>query len=267
MAYKVDCKFNFNHERRANLSFPVQIYYQHQEYGGLVEQPLIILRQRARCTRYPFSTHDCDMLFMDSFNISSAYIAALRKSAPKHAFSPLVRRIRKDHHPNRSEHDLQISEQAAMLNIINIQLHHIHKSHMIAPAHLPQAGTTRFDQQALLIVIGVLLVFAWQTRTWADQAHRTIQDVPQLRQFIDGDLANDLTHFRHPRIVFHLEHCAFDFVLGDQRFQSGLCVSRHGAEFVHPKQLAASSNAHLREENRASRIFHLNGNGHDQEDW
>ncbi|MFD1432514.1 hypothetical protein ACFQ47_07435, partial [Lacticaseibacillus yichunensis] len=26
-----------------NLSFPVQIYYQHQEYGGLVEQPLLRL--------------------------------------------------------------------------------------------------------------------------------------------------------------------------------------------------------------------------------
>lgn len=93
----------------------------------------------------------------------------------------LVRRIRHHHHANGPDHDLEISPQAPVLDIINVQLHHIVKADFIAAADLPQAGTAGLDQQALLIIVGVLIEFARQARARADQAHGSAQNVPQLR--------------------------------------------------------------------------------------
>ncbi|WP_260195445.1 hypothetical protein, partial [Lacticaseibacillus rhamnosus] len=56
----------FNYERRANLSFPVQIYYQHQEYGGLVEQPLVKTMFLIRVNFYEGFTRHCLFLFIQT---------------------------------------------------------------------------------------------------------------------------------------------------------------------------------------------------------
>ena len=78
---------------------------------------------------------------------------------------------------------------------------------------LPIAAQAWSHIQALLFVVAVLLHLAGKRRAGANDAHITLQDIPQLGQLIEAGLADKLAHTGNAGVVLDLEHGTIHFVL------------------------------------------------------
>lgn len=104
------------------------------------------------------------------------------------------------------------------------------------------------------MVAVVLVEFADGRRAGADEGHVALEDVPELREFVEARLADEAADLRDARVIFHLEHEAVHFILGEELLLALLCVLVHAAELVHAELAAIFADPRLRENDRPGRV-------------
>lgn len=104
------------------------------------------------------------------------------------------------------------------------------------------------------MVAVVLVEFADGRRTGADEGHIALEDVPELREFVEARLADEAADLRDARVIFHLEHEAVHFILGEELLLALLRVLVHAAELVHAELAAIFADPRLRENDRPGRV-------------
>src|ERR1044072_8262336 len=87
--------------------------------------------------------------------------------------------------------------------------------------------------------------------SWTNEAHLTLQNVPELGNFIDSDLANDATHARRTIV----------FLAGPNR-TCFFSINTHRAKLCEDECAAVLADSFLPVKNRASR-FELDQHGRD----
>src|SRR5882724_5402562 len=98
----------------------------------------------------------------------------------------------------------------------------------------------------LLVVRNLLCKLSHKVRplgTRADKAHFATQDVPELRNLIDSNLAYDTAHARGSIVVFTGPHRS-----------CRLSINSHRAKFCQHKKATVLADAFLPIEHRAARI-------------
>ena len=100
----------------------------------------------------------------------------------------------------------------------------------------------------------VLVEFADCRRAGADEGHVALEDVPELREFVEARLADEAADLRDARVIFHLEHEAVHFIFCKELLLALLRVLVHAAELVHAELAAIFADARLRENDRARRV-------------
>ena len=65
---------------------------------------------------------------------------------------------------------------------------------LVAAAHLPQTGDAGPDAELALVPEFVACQFMPERRAWPNQAHVALEHAPQLRQFVDAELAQEPAH-------------------------------------------------------------------------
>lgn len=80
-------------------------------------------------------------------------------------------------------------------------------------------------------IIGVLGHLVGQRRARAHDGHLAQEHVDELRELVDGVLADELADLRYARVVPHLEHGAGDLVSPLELGEALVGVFVHAAEF------------------------------------
>src|SRR5262245_33767469 len=80
-------------------------------------------------------------------------------------------------------------------------------------------------------------------RSWSNEAHLAFQNVPELRDFIDANLANDATHTGRARVAFAGPNRAVLFG-----------VDSHRAKFCQHKRVPVFADSFLLVKDRATRL-------------
>src|SRR2546421_2528540 len=88
-----------------------------------------------------------------------------------------------------------------MLDIPDVELDPFRPREPRAPVHLRPARQPRVDFEAPPLVGGVLLNLVRERRTRPDDRHLTAEDVPELRQLVDREAAQDAADARDPRVA------------------------------------------------------------------
>ena len=134
---------------------------------------------------------------------------------------------------DREENNLQVRDEAALGDVLQITADHPVKVGIVAVGHLPPAGDARLHCQALQVVVGVLRNLIRQRRARAHDGHLPQEHVEELRELVDGVLADELADFRYARVVPHLEHGTGDLVLLLELGEALIGVLVHGSELPH----------------------------------
>src|SRR6059036_533860 len=95
--------------------------------------------------------------------------------------------------------------------------------------------------------------FLGNRRTRTDQAHVAFEHVPELRQLIEREPAQDSADPCDARVGLYLEHWPAHFVEVTDFAEALVRVGDHRAEFVESKRAAVEADALLLEEDRARR--------------
>ena len=107
--------------------------------------------------------------------------------------------------------------------------------------------------------------FRWNRRTRTHNGHVALDNIEELRQFVETELAEHMTERIDTRVVLHLERLAACFVLGHQFFFALFGIHVHAAELVHGEQLAVLAYAGLLEYDRTLGVANLDCGGAEQE--
>ena len=97
----------------------------------------------------------------------------------------------------------------------------------------------------------------WRTRT--HDGHVALDDVEKLREFVEAELAENVTERIDAGVVLHLERLSARLVEGHQFFLAFFGVHVHAAELVHGKQLAVLAYAGLLENDGTLGVANLDG--------
>ena len=155
------------------------------------------------------------------------------------------------------KNNLPIHPEAALLDILHVQIHPLFKREVVAVrGDLPVAAQAGGHIQALLFVVAVLLDLAGKCRAGPNYAHIALQDIPQLRQLIDAGLADKLAHTGNARVFLDFEHRTIHFVLVQKVVQFCFRIRTHGTKLVEPERFAISSNAFLRKNRPGRRVIY-----------
>lgn len=149
------------------------------------------------------------------------------------------------HFDDREEDNLHVSDHAALSDILQVTTDHAVKVGIVAVGNLPPSGNPRLHGQALQVVLGVLrhLIRQWWTRP--DDAHLPQEHVQELRELVDGVLADELTNLGDAGVLPHLEHGAGDLVLLLELGEAFVGVLVHGPELPHAEGGQAAVGASL----------------------
>ena len=109
--------------------------------------------------------------------------------------------------------------------------------------------------------------FIWDWRTGADNGHFAFENVDELRQFVEAELAEYVTERINARIVFHLESLSAGFVLGHEFFFAFFGIDIHTAELVHRKECTVLAYAGLLKDDWALRVANLDSESAEQKEW
>src|ERR1700752_951442 len=104
-------------------------------------------------------------------------------------------------------------------------------------------------------LLGELSHEVWPFRSRSDEAHLTFQDVPELRNLIDPDLANDAADARRTSVAF----------TGPNRSRC-FSVNPHRAKLGQYKRAPVPADSFLLVKDRTFRL-ELDQNGRHQNDW
>lgn len=87
------------------------------------------------------------------------------------------------------------------MNVPGIELEAAVEADVVAAADLPEAGDTGRGHADDRQIFADFLFFARQVRARADKAHLALDDIEDLRQFIEAVLADELANFRDARVI------------------------------------------------------------------
>lgn len=137
------------------------------------------------------------------------------------------------HFDDRERHDLQVGDHTAAGDVLKVATDHAVEVGIVAVRHLPPAGDPGLHSQALQVVLGVLRHLVGQRRTRAHNGHLSQEHVEELRELVDGVLADEPADLRYARVVLHLEHGSGDLVLPLELGEALVGVLVHAAELPH----------------------------------
>lgn len=152
------------------------------------------------------------------------------------------------------DHDDEVFPDTVVFDVHQIVDEFVIRRGVILCEDLSQAGDARFDVMAIG-VFGVFLFefFDEERPFWSrtDEAHIAVEDVEDLRQFVQAGGADEFADFGNARVVFRRQ-------LGTGIF---FRIDAHGTEFVDLIFLAEAADADLAVEDRAV-VFEFDGDGH-----
>ena len=137
------------------------------------------------------------------------------------------------HFDNRERHDLQVGGHAALGDVLQITSDHAVEVGVVVIGHLPPTGDAGLHGKALQVVLRVLCHLVGQRRARTDDGHLAQEHVEELRELVDGVLADELADLGDARVVPHLEHGAGDLVLLLELGEALVGVPVHAAELPH----------------------------------
>lgn len=127
----------------------------------------------------------------------------------------------------------EIHAEAALADVLQVELYHVVEVQVRAPSHLPVTGESGLHRQALHgpgVVLGNLV---GQGRARAHHRHLAQEDVDELGELVDGMFAQEAANAGDARVVLYLEHRAVGLVAPLQLLQALVGVLVHAAELVH----------------------------------
>ena len=149
------------------------------------------------------------------------------------------------HFDDRKRNDLQIGGHTALGDVLKVTPYHAVKICVVAVRHLPPAGDARLHGQALQVVLGVLGHLVGQRRARADDGHLAQEHIEELRELVDGVLADEPADPGNARVLLHLEHGAGDLVVLLEFGEPLVGIPVHGAELPHTEGGQAAVGASL----------------------
>src|SRR5438034_9073410 len=165
------------------------------------------------------------------------------------ASAPLLRRLpttrlalvrAAEERARRSQQDLQVDECRAVFDVPEVELDPLRPREPRAPMDLGPARDPRLDVEAMPLPCVVLVDLVAQRRARTDDRHVAADDVPELRQLVERQPAQDASRARDARIA------PVDRVAGTD----ALRADDHRAQLEEPEVLAVLADAHLAVENR-----------------
>ena len=162
--------------------------------------------------------------------------AALTGAVPlvsDHRDAHLARTLAGDDLDHREDDDLEVGDWSALGDVLQVAADHAVEAGGVALRDLPPAGDAGLHCQALQVELGVLRDLVGQRRARADDGHLAQEHVHELRELVDGVLADELADLRDARVVPHLEHGAGDLVLPLELRQALVGILVHAAELPH----------------------------------
>lgn len=101
----------------------------------------------------------------------------------------------KQHGAEGAEDDLPVHREAALVDVLDVQVHPLFKAQLVAMrCDLPVAAQAGGHIQPLPLIGGILCDLTGQCRARADDAHFALQHVEELGQLVDAGLAQELAH-------------------------------------------------------------------------
>ena len=100
---------------------------------------------------------------------------------------------------------------------------------------LPNAGETRRYRKTHAVPRFVFCHFRRNWRTRSDDGHVAFENVDELRQFVEAELAENVAERINAGVVLHLECLAARFVQRHEFFFAFFGIGIHAAELVHRK--------------------------------
>lgn len=146
--------------------------------------------------------------------------------------------------------------EAPIADVPGVELEAAVEADVVAAADLPEAGNAGRGHADDGQIVANLLFLAWQVRAWADEAHLALDDVEDLRQFVEAVLADEFADLRDARVVAaeFLEFLPLLLglgVLAEEVQEDAVGVLVHRAELVALEGLAALADARGVVEGRA----------------
>ena len=86
-----------------------------------------------------------------------------------------------ENNEDRFEQNLQVHQEAAVVDVVKIQQYHIFEEHLTSAGHLPESRNTGPYNRSLLVPILVDVIFVRQAGTGPDEAHFAPQHIDELR--------------------------------------------------------------------------------------
>ncbi len=150
-----------------------------------------------------------------------------------------------------------VAQFSVALDVVVVQAHLAFEADVAAAADLPNAGETWCYGKTHAVPGLVFRHFGRNRRARAHDRHVALENVEELRKFVEAELAEYVAEGVDARVVLHLEGLAARLVLGQQFFLAlfGVCV--HAAELVHGEQLAVLAYAGLLEDDRTLGVADL----------
>ena len=183
------------------------------------------------------------------------------------ASQELVRAVALEHDLERLQDELEVvPELAIATDIVVVEAHLTFERDVAAATDLPNAGKARRHGEAHAVPRLVFGHFRRNRRARSDNGHIAFENVDELRQFIEAELAENVSKRVNTRVVLHLEGLAASLVLGHEFFSAFFGVNVHAAELVHGEQRAVLANASLLEDDRALRVADFDGERTEQQE-
>ena len=183
------------------------------------------------------------------------------------ASQALVRAVALEHDLERLQDELEIvPELAIATDIVVVEAHLPFERDVAAAADLPNAGKAWRHGEAHTVPRLVFGHFRRNRRARSNNGHIAFENVDELRQFVEAELAENVSERVNTRVVLHLEGLAASLVLGHEFFFAFFGVNVHAAELVHGEQRTVLANASLLEDDRALRVADFDGERAEQQE-
>ena len=152
---------------------------------------------------------------------------------PDHRDAHLARTLAGDDLDHREDDDLQVRDGTALCDVLKVALDHPVKASRVAVGNLPPAGDSWLHGKALQVVLRVLRHLVRQRRARSHDGHLAQEHVNELRELVDGVLADELADLGDARVLLHLEHGAGDLVLLLELGEALIGIFEHAAKLPH----------------------------------
>src|SRR5580658_1388218 len=104
-----------------------------------------------------------------------------------------------------------------------------------------------------MVQVVLLVIIEW-VRARTNQAHVSLEDIPELRQLVKTIFPQEPPRSRNPGIIFNLEERPFALVAVPQRFLKIVRIAHHGSELVARKHTSFFSDSSRAVEHHSRRV-------------